>query len=115
MCEEWYNLIRRLLEMKTSSLTRVVHLFSISFWCDTGYTNTVDHFRITLQFQWKITKVEALCEKMQQMYENLAQSLDFKLLFAGTVQSVIQKWSNGEFILKIYSWKEYLFYMLRLG
>ena len=53
---------------------------------------------------------------MQQMYENLAQSLDFKLLFAGTVLSVIQKWSNGEFILKIYSWKElHLFYMLRLG
>ena len=29
-------------------------------------------------------EVEAWCKKIQQMYENLAPSLDFRLLFAGT-------------------------------
>ena len=40
----------------------------------------MDNFRITLQFP----RVAASCEKIQQMYENLARSLDFRLLFART-------------------------------
>ena len=42
------------------------------------------HFRITLQFREQQPEVEASFEKIQQMYENCARSLDFRILLAGT-------------------------------